>query len=51
MACGLTKTEAMKTPFGEIQDLAAIYQIKQEGAEFRPPAALARDEQIIPDIP
>lgn len=48
MACGLTRAEAMASPFGEVQDLAAIYQIKEEGAEFR--EILTRDEDIIPDV-
>lgn len=49
MACGLTRTEAMAAPFGQIQDLTAIYQIKHEGCEFR--EILSRDEEIIPDVP
>lgn len=49
MACGLSRSEAMDAPFGEIQDLTAIYQIKEEGCEFRP--VLRRDEEIIPDVP
>lgn len=48
MACGLSRDEAYATPFGEIQDLVAIYQIKQEGAEFR--EIRSRDEEIIPDV-
>lgn len=48
MACGLSKQEALNTPFGEIRDLAAIYQIKEEGCEYRP--VLTRDEEIIPDV-
>lgn len=48
MACGLSREEALATPFGEVQDLTAIYQIKQEGAEYR--EILSRDEEIIPDV-
>lgn len=47
MACGLSRTEAYNIPFGQLQDLTAIYQIKEEGAEYRP--VLSRDEEIIPD--
>lgn len=49
MACGLSKTEAMDTPFGEVQDLVAIYQIKHEGCEYR--EIRSRDEDVIPDVP
>lgn len=38
----------MDTPFGKIQDLTAIYQIKQEGAEYR--QILTDDEEAIPDL-
>lgn len=48
MACGLSRDEAYATPFGQIQDLVAIYQIKQEGAEYR--EIRTRDEEIIPDV-
>ena len=48
MACGLSWDEAYATPFGQIQDLVAIYQIKQEGAEYR--EIRTRDEEIIPDV-
>lgn len=48
MACGLSRTEAYNTPFGQIQDLIAIYQIKEEGAEYRP--VLNRIEEIFPDV-
>lgn len=48
MACGLSREEAYNTPFGQVQDLTAIYQIKEEGAEYRP--VLSRDEEIIPDV-
>ena len=48
MAAGLSRREALDLPLGEVQDLAAIYQIKEEGAEFRP--VLPRDEEIIPDV-
>ena len=36
----------MTSPFGQVQDLTAIYQIKEEGAEYCP--VLTRDEEIIP---
>lgn len=49
MACGLSREEAYSTPFGQVQDLTAIYQIKEEGAEYCP--VLRRDEEIIPDVP
>lgn len=49
MACGLSKAEAMGTPFGEVQDLTAIYQIKQEGAEYK--ELLTEDQEAIPDVP
>lgn len=39
----------MATPFGEAQDLAAIYQIKNEGCEYR--AICPRDTEVIPDVP
>lgn len=48
MACGLSRVEAYNTPFGQVQDLTAIYQIKEEGAEYRP--VLSLDEEIIPDV-
>jgi len=48
MACGLTRSEALASPFGEIQDLAAIYQIKEEGGEYR--EIVSRDQEIIPDV-
>lgn len=38
----------MATPLGEIQDLTAIYQIKEEGLEYR--EIKSRDEEIIPDV-
>lgn len=49
MACGLTRQEALASPFGEVQDLAAIYQIKNEGCEYR--EVRSRDEEVIPDVP
>lgn len=48
MACGLSRVEAYNTPFGQVQDLTAVYQIKEEGAEYRP--VFSRDEEIIPDV-
>ena len=48
MACGLRRREALALPLGEVQDLAAIYQIKMEGARYR--RIVPRDEEIIPDI-
>lgn len=38
----------MRTPLGEVQDLAAIYQIKMEGATYR--RIVSGDEEIIPDV-
>lgn len=49
MACGLSKTEAMASPFGEIQDLTAIYQIKEEGGEYK--ELISHDQEVIPDVP
>lgn len=48
MACGLSRNEALSTPFGQVQDYVAIYQIKHEGAEYR--EILSLDEEIIPDV-
>ena len=48
MACGLSQEAAYNTTFGRVQDLTAIYQIKEEGAEYR--AILSRDEELIPDV-
>ena len=39
MACGLRREEVYSTHFGQVQDLTAIYQIKEEGAEFAGNAA------------
>lgn len=48
MACGMSRAEAMATPFGQVCDLAAIYQIKCEGADYK--EIVSRDEEIIPDV-
>lgn len=48
MACGMTRAEALASPFGEICDLAAIYQIKFEGADYK--ELVSRDLEIIPDV-
>ena len=47
MAVGLSYTEALDVPFGELLDYIAIEQIKREG--FRPRRTLT-DEEIIPDV-
>lgn len=44
---GLTRTEALDIPFGELLDLIAVHQIKQEGAR---PRWATPDEEIIPDV-
>ncbi len=48
MACGLSRGEALDLPLGEVQDLAAIYQIRAEGCRYR--AVLPKDEEILPDV-
>lgn len=47
MASGLRMGEALDLPFGELLDLIAIYQIKEEGAK---PRRNLTDEDIIPDV-
>lgn len=47
MAVGLTYTQALDIPFGELLDYVAIEQIKREG--FRLHRALT-DDEIIPDV-
>lgn len=47
MAIGLTWTETLDLPYGELLDLIAVHQIKCEGARFK--RALS-DEDIIPDV-
>ena len=47
MACGLTRTEALDLPFGELLDLIAVFQVKHEGAK---PKHVLTDEDIIPDV-
>lgn len=48
LSMGLTRTETLYLPFGELLDLIAIEQIKREGA--RPRRVCAPDEEIIPDV-
>lgn len=47
MAVGLSYTEALDVPFGELLDYIAIEQIKREG--FAPKHTLA-DDEIIPNV-
>lgn len=47
MACGLSRTETLDLPFGELLDLIAVYQIKQEGARLK---HVLTDEDIIPNV-
>jgi len=47
MAIGLTRTETLDLPYGELLDLIAIHQIKCEGAKLR---RVLADEDIIPDV-
>lgn len=47
MRLGLSRTEALDLPFGELQDLIAVQQIKREGAR---PKHVLTDEDIIPDV-
>ena len=47
MDLGLTYTEALDVPFGELLDYIAIEQIKREG--FAPKHTLT-DEEIIPNV-
>lgn len=48
MACGMSRETAWAAPFGEVCDLAAIYQIKFEDADYK--EIVSRDEEIIPDV-
>lgn len=47
MAAGLSRCETLDSPYGELMDLIAIYQIKCEGARLR---RVLNDEDIIPDV-
>lgn len=47
MAVGLTYTQALDIPFGELLDYVAIEQVKREG--FRLKSRLT-DDEIIPDV-
>lgn len=47
MAIGLSRTETLDIPYGELLDLIAVYQIKMEGAQLK--RALT-DSDIIPDV-
>lgn len=47
MAAGLSRRETLDSPYGELMDLIAIYQIKCEGARLR---RVLNDEDIIPDV-
>ena len=47
MNVGLSYTQALDIPFGELLDYIAIEQIKREG--FRQKYALT-DDEIIPDV-
>lgn len=47
MAVGLSYTEALDVPFGELLDYIAIEQIKREGFTLK--HALT-DEEIIPNV-
>ena len=47
MRAGLSYSEALDVPFGELLDFVAIEQVKREG--FRPRHTLT-DDEIIPDL-
>ena len=47
MAVGLSYSEALTIPFGELLDYIAIEQIKREGCKLR---QVLTDEEIIPDV-
>lgn len=47
MAVGLSYTEALDVPFGELLDYIAIEKIKREG--FAPKRTLT-DDEIIPNV-
>lgn len=47
MSVGLSYSEALDIPFGELLDYVAIEQIKREGARLR---RSLTDEDIIPDV-
>ena len=47
MRAGLSYSEALDIPFGELLDYVAIEQIKLEGFRLRRPLT---DEEIIPDV-
>nr|DAK78858.1 MAG TPA: hypothetical protein [Caudoviricetes sp.]DAT96874.1 MAG TPA: hypothetical protein [Caudoviricetes sp.]DAW66578.1 MAG TPA: hypothetical protein [Caudoviricetes sp.] len=47
MSVGLTYTQALDIPFGELLDYIAIEQVKRE--EFRLRKAMT-DDEIIPDV-
>ena len=44
---GLTYDQTLDIPFGELQDLIAIQQIKLEGAKRK---HILTDDEIIPDV-
>lgn len=47
MEMGLSRTETLDCPLGELLDLIAVHQIKKEGAKLR---RVLSDEDIIPDV-
>lgn len=47
MAVGLSRLETMDLPYGELLDLVAVHQIKQEGARLK---RATTDDDIIPDV-
>lgn len=43
----MSRMEALDIPYGELLDLIAVYQIKQEGARLKRGMT---DDEIIPDV-